>query len=135
MHGRVEATARLGARLEREPDDADEVGSRFQHARRVQSRELGVRAEAREERLEPVELVLRGLERAFAGGSVEEQFDLGPHRGEAVLDHDDLVAVTGASGASLTTGERTAAAAAAAACAFCRVTSAIASRRSARRAR
>ena len=49
--------------LERERDDLPQLGPGLERARLVQARELRLRAEAREDRLEPVELLLGGGQR------------------------------------------------------------------------
>ena len=110
----VEAAVRLLPRLERERDDLPQLGPGLERARLVQARELRLRAEAGEDRLEPVELVLGGGERVSRRCCVHEELDVGAHRSEPPgLHHDVLVTVRGG---RLTT--RTEGAAAAASCAL-----------------
>ena len=86
VDGRVEPAAGRLAGLERELDDPHEVGARGgDPAVAVEARELGVVTEARHHLLEPLELRLRPVERAFgalAGLGVEQQLDVGAHRPE-----------------------------------------------------
>ena len=62
VDGRVEQAAGPLARLDGEPGDLDEVGAGVERAGAVERRELGVRAEAREQRLQPLELALGPVE-------------------------------------------------------------------------
>ena len=83
MHGRVEAAAGALAGLECELDDACEIGAGDRAAVAVEPRELRVGAEPREDRLEPVELVLGCVECARPRSlGVDEQLDLRAHRVE-----------------------------------------------------
>ena len=78
----------------------------------VEPRQLGVVAEARHHLLEPLELRLGPVERAFcalAGLRVEQELDVGAHRLERPPQHHDVLVIV--SGGRLTT--RTAGAAAA----------------------
>jgi len=111
VDGGVEAPAGLLAGGERTLGHPEEVGAGDERAVPVQARELGVRAEAREQGLEPPEL---GLGRQEGGGRrgpgvrVEQAVDGRPHGLEDVaLHHELLVAVIGGSVTTWTAGVAT----------------------------
>ncbi len=101
VHGRVEAAAAPLAGREGQLDDAPEIGPRREGAVPVQPGELGVLAEAGEQRLEPVELQLGGVEGGVGGAGVDQQLDLGAHRVEAAAHHHEVLVTV--SGGSVTT--------------------------------
>ena len=108
MHGRVEAPACPFSRLDGEARHRDEVLAGVQRAGAVERRELGVGAEAGEQRFQPLELTLGPGEGDLALGArlgVQQELDLRAHRGErAPLHHDVLVIVSGGSVTTRTDG-------------------------------
>jgi hypothetical protein len=119
VDGGVEAAAGAVAGGERQPGHAPEVGTRRERAELGQPRQLGVGPEAGEQRLEPVELRLGGVESRVGVGArrVDEQLHLGAHGGERPADdHDDLVIVSGGSVTTRTDGAWAGACRAAAIC-------------------
>jgi two-component system response regulator RegX3 len=99
VHGRVEQAARPPARLDGQRRHGDEVLTSVQDFRAVERRELRVRPESGEKRLQPLELPLRPRKRQLALGArfgVDQQLDLCAHRREGVAeDHDVFVIVSG----------------------------------------
>ena len=114
MDSGIETAAGLFPGLERERDDLPQLGPGLQRARLVQARELRLRAEAGEDRLEPVEFLLGGGQRLSRFCCVDQELDVRAHCPEPPgLHHEVLVTVRGG---RLTT--RTEGAAAAASCAL-----------------
>ena len=99
VHGRIEPPRRPFSGLDGEARHRDEVLAGVQRAGAVERRELGVGAEAGEQRFQPLELTLGPGEGDLAFGArfgVQQELDLRAHRGErAPLDHDVLVIVSG----------------------------------------
>jgi hypothetical protein len=115
MDRRIETPSGVLACREGELGHAQEVGTGVEPAGAVQERELRVLSEAREDRLESVELVLRGGERGGGAARVDEEVDLRAHRPErAPLHHEVLVTVSGGNETTRTDGAE-----AAASCARC----------------
>ncbi len=96
VDGRIEPTAGELARGEREAGQGDELRAGVCRAGLVEPAQLRLGQEARQDRLQPVELGLGRVERAGGVCGVDEQLDVGAHRPEgAPLHHDVLVTVSG----------------------------------------
>ena len=106
VNGRIETSTRLLARCKRQLRDAQKVGAGLDLAHMVEPRQVRVLAKAREDRLEPVELRLRPLERFVCAVSrVDEELDARAHGAECpVLHHDVRVTVSGGSDTIRTEG-------------------------------
>ena len=116
----VEATVRPFARLECQRDDLQQLGAGLEGAGLVQAGELRLGAEAGEDRLQPVELVLGCGKLPVRLGRVHEHLDVRAHGSKAPgLHHDVLVTVRGGRLTTRTDG------AAAACCAWTRFAAAI----------
>src|SRR5205085_83666 len=110
MDGRVKAPGRLVARGECQLCQTQEVGASVESTRTIQARELGVRTEARQNRLEPVEFSFCGREGIGCILRIHEELDLRAHGMErAALHHDVLVMVSGGSDTTRTDGAAAAA--------------------------
>ena len=104
VDGRVEQASGSLACLDGEPGDLDELGAGVEPAGAVERRELGVRAEARQQGFQPLELVLglgEGLAALGARRCVQQELDLRSHCLERVLLHHDVLVIV--SGGSVTT--------------------------------
>ena len=87
------------------PTHAEQVRPRVDRPLAVELRELGVGAEAGEQRLEPVELGRGRFERLAGVVGVDEQLDVRAHRAERPpLHHEVLVIVSGGSITTRTPG-------------------------------
>ncbi len=100
MDGRVETAIGALACGEGELGELEELRPDVEGARRVEPRELRSGEEAREEALEPPELLLSPRERGVAV-RVEQELHLRPHRPERAVKHQDVLVVV--RGGSVTT--------------------------------
>ena len=101
MDGRVEAAGGALAGGHGELGELEQFGPDAQLAGTVQPGELRVGLEAREQRLQPPELVLRLEERRVVAVCFEQELDLGAHGPEVVAEHQEVRVVV--SGGSVTT--------------------------------
>jgi hypothetical protein len=93
-HRRVETPATPGTRFDRELDYLEQLGPDASLTRLVELLQLGVGAKARQDGLEPPELRLDLCEQREVL-RLEQELDLGPHRGKGVACHEVRVVVRG----------------------------------------